>query len=290
MDVNYLVEINGLDDWEMGNPLSATAYKVMRKLLMLANRKRFPEQIAVTNTSLCFLVGCSENSLLDARQQLIQRGLIDYKGKKKQTPVYTIHYFSLNPDYNRKNCGYIGDMSGDMSGYSQGFDGGIGRGRYINNIHENGPDQAMDEDCATANIGGAENDRSVHTPLPFPSPIHPSVDVVSPARVFPPRSRRLDGEEWTDYKVAKAFLSQIPVAAMYGREYALIQQLAESDYYPIALVCYAMDKTVRRNGMYPTPLDNPAAYTIKLLDDWKRNGFRTREDVQEAKDDWMHYG
>ena len=136
MDVNYLVEINGLDDWEMGNPLSATAYKVMRKLLMLANRKRFPEQIAVTNTSLCFLVGCSENSLLDARQQLIQRGLIDYKGKKKQTPVYTIHYFSLNPDYNRKNFGYIGDMSGDMSGYSQGFDGGIGRGSNINNIDQ----------------------------------------------------------------------------------------------------------------------------------------------------------
>lgn len=149
MDVNYLVEINGLDDWEMGNPLSATAYKVMRKLLMLANRQRFPERIAVTNTSLCFLVGCSENSLLAARQQLIQRGLIDYKGKKKQTPVYTIHYFSVNPDYNRKICGMSRDISGDITGYSQGLDRGMVGGRYINNTEntiQGNPNGSLEDD------------------------------------------------------------------------------------------------------------------------------------------------
>lgn len=290
MDVNYLIEINGLDDWEMGNPLSATAYKVMRKLLMLANRQRFPERIAVTNTMLCSLVGCSENSLLAARQQLIQRGLIDYKGKKKQTPVYTIHYFSLNPDYNRKNSGISeGIFGGYDGGIVGGYDGGISRGRYINNTYGE-TDHPMEEDSCTGNDGTPAEDRMVHPSLPFPSPDYPSVGAQTRARIFPPRNRQLDGDEWADYKAIRAFLSQTQIAAMYGKEYPLMQQLAESDYYPIALVCYAMDKTYRRNGLYPTPLDNPAAYTIKLLDDWKRNGYRTPEDVQEAKDDWMHFG
>lgn len=88
MSVNYLIEINALDDWELTHPLSATAYKVMRKLLYLANKERFPEKITVANTVLMSLVGCSEDSLIKARNQLIQAGLLTYKGQKKATPLY----------------------------------------------------------------------------------------------------------------------------------------------------------------------------------------------------------
>lgn len=133
MSVNYLLEINALDDWELTHPLSATAYKVMRKLLYLANKERFPERMNVPNRVLLSIVGCSEDSLIKARNQLIQHGLIEYKGQKKVTPLYIIRYFSNNPIYNPKIQSIEqGNKHGIMQGIEQGFDRGIKQGTIIN--------------------------------------------------------------------------------------------------------------------------------------------------------------
>lgn len=133
MSVNYLIEINALDDWELTHPLSANAYKVMRKLLYLANKERFPEKMSVANTVLMSLVGCSEDSLIKARNQLIQAGLIAYKGQKKVTPIYTICYFSHNPIYNPKTQSYEqGYKQGIKQGYEQGNAPGNEHGTNIN--------------------------------------------------------------------------------------------------------------------------------------------------------------
>ena len=135
MGVNYLIEINALDDWELTHPLSATAYKVLRKLLYLANKERFPERISVPNGVLMSLTGCSEDSLIKARNQLIQYGLISYKGQKKITPVYMIAYFSNNPTYNSKLQGYEqGIKPGYEQGIKPGYEQGIKPGTYINQI------------------------------------------------------------------------------------------------------------------------------------------------------------
>ena len=135
MSVNYLIEINALDDWELTHPLSATAYKVLRKLLYLANKERFPERITVPNGVLMSLTGCSEDSLIKARNQLIQYGLISYKGQKKVTPVYMIAYFSHNPTYNSKLQGYEqGIKQGYEQGIKQGYEQGNQHGTYINKI------------------------------------------------------------------------------------------------------------------------------------------------------------
>lgn len=301
MDVNYLIEINGLNDWEFGNPLSATAYKVMCKLLFLANRQRFPEQIKVSNTSLCALVGCSENSLLAARQQLIQRGLIEYKGKKQHTPIYTIHYFSHNPAYNRNICGISRGIDGGIDrGTDGGTDGGTGRGRSINNtgfwdipVLEDGD---MDNDTPVDNTA-AEIQHDDNAPLHHPSPTQPFVDIPSGARakaagsrIFPVRRGTLTTEEAYAMIAVKTALDQPAVKAMYSDGARLMHEISESDYYPLDLVAYAISKTFDRNRLYPNPLGNAAAYTVKLLDDWKKQGFQTRQDVQEAKDDYYHYG
>lgn len=142
MSVNYLIEINALDDWELTHPLSANAYKVMRKLLYLANKERFPERISVANTVLMSLVGCSEDSLIKARNQLIQAGLISYKGQKKVTPLYTICYFSENPIYNPKIQSYEqGIKQGIKHGYVQGYEQGNEQGTYINKNKGNGEEE-----------------------------------------------------------------------------------------------------------------------------------------------------
>ena len=132
MGVNYAIEAISLDDWELTHSLSATAYKVMRKLLYLASKERFPERISVSNTVLMSLVGCSEDSLIKARNQLIQAGLITYKGQKKVTPLYMIHYFCENPVYNHEIQGYErGIEQGYELGIEQGYERGIEQGTYI---------------------------------------------------------------------------------------------------------------------------------------------------------------
>ena len=299
MDVNYLIEINGLNDWEFGNPLSATAYKVMCKLLFLANRQRFPEQIKVSNTSLCALVGCSENSLLAARQQLIQRGLIDYKGKKQHTPIYTIHYFSHNPAYNRNICGISGGINGgNAGGINGGNAGGTGRGRSINNTPSSYTEDSEEDNATTISHGAyapPEDHQDVNSSLRNPSPTQPNVDVLSGAhakplrgRAFPMRKNALSLDESYAFIAAKQALEMPMIQNLYGDNIKLMHEIAESDYFPLELVVYAMQKTQDRNRLWH--LDNPAAYTVKLLDDWKEQGFKTREEVQEAKDDYYHYG
>lgn len=142
MSVNYIIEINALDDWELTHSLSATAYKVMRKLQYLANKERFPERISVANTVLMSLVGCSEDSLIKARNQLIQSGLIEYKGQKKITPVYTICYFSHNQIYNSKIQSYEqGIEQGIKQSYEQGIEQGIKQGTYNKQNKENGEEE-----------------------------------------------------------------------------------------------------------------------------------------------------
>ena len=147
MSVNYLIEINALDDWELTHPLSATAYKVLRKLLYLANKERFPERISVSNGVLMSLAGCSEDSLIKARNQLIQYGLISYKGQKKVTPVYMIAYFSNNPAYNSIISGYEqGIKPGYEQGIKPGYEQGIKPGTYINKIYgEEGEEEGARE-------------------------------------------------------------------------------------------------------------------------------------------------
>lgn len=133
MSINYILEINALDEWELTHPLHATTYKVMRKLQYLACKECFPEKISVPNTVLMTLVGCKEDALINARNNLIQAGLITYDGKKKKTPVYRIQYFSNNPVYNSVFPSY---EQGIRPGYEQGIRPGYEQGEPQGSFYE----------------------------------------------------------------------------------------------------------------------------------------------------------
>ena len=57
MKVNYMVELNRLNRWEMTNPLNPTEYKLLLKLLDMANMEEFPDEIRVSSSLLLALVG-----------------------------------------------------------------------------------------------------------------------------------------------------------------------------------------------------------------------------------------
>ena len=77
---------------------------------------------------------------------------------------------------------------------------------------------------------------------------------------------------------------------LFGSNAALILQILQSDRFPLELVHEAMERTVKRDAKYQTPLMNPVAYTLKLLEDWEERGFKTVRDINEAKDNyWDDY-
>lgn len=275
MSVNYMIEINGLDDWELTHPLSATAYKVLRKLLYLANKERFPERIPVPNRLLMSMVGCSEDSLIKARNQLIQYGLITYKGQKKLTPLYGINYFSNNPVYNPKIQSYEqGIEQGYEQGIEQGYEQGIKQGTYINKTK--GEERKREETQEEEEDGSTDNMQD---------------GPAGAARLYTPRARRLTGAERSYRETLEQWMQgNLELKRTYGRSLAVIEAMLESDRYPLDLVGRAMEMTLQRNRRYAAPLGSPIAYTQTLLEDWEAQGYRTIEDLQEGKEDWALYG
>lgn len=304
MSVNYLIEINGLDDWELTHPIPATAYKLMRKLQYLANKERFPERITVSNGLLMSMIGCSEDSLIKARNWLIQAGLIAYKGQKKLTPVYTLRYFSQNPVYNSKLQSYEqGIKQGNEQGNGQGIERGNGQGTYINKTMDNetyGNLRRSDEDTATTTYASQEDEPMGSSLLHYQSYTNKgllvqervrelNVDDRRIAEVFPPRARPMTRQESRELMSIRAYLEASPEAGelFFDRRKVLDTVLASSRF-PMELVAEAISMTVSRNGKYA--LDNPMAYMLKLLFDWEERGIATVAALRDSKDDWWDRG
>lgn len=295
MSVNYLIEIIRMDEWEFSHPISATAYKLMHKLLSLANMERFPEWIKIPNSRLTAMVGCTESTLTAARLTLIQEGLIDYKKKGKgkgATCWYKIHYFSLRPGYYSKN---YGNNAGENNGENHSENAGE---NHSENAGQNKTKGTMgkpveDEDDLNANDNIPAEDRLMgNAPLHNPAPTLPSVGVNGRAgarevqRLYPPRTRKLDMIEMAVYDNLVASLTWPDRFKLFGRNAGLILQILQSDRFPLELVAEAMERTVQRDSKFSTPLMNPVAYTLKLLEDWEERGFRTVQDIKEAKDNY----
>lgn len=307
MSVNYLIEINALDDWELTHPLSATAYKVMRKLLYLANKERFPERMTVPNGVLMSLVGCSEDSLIKARNQLIQAGLIAYKGQKKLTPLYMLRYFSANPVYNPKLQGYEqGYKQGIKRGYEQGIGPGNEQGTYINKTTPRETDKKpwrSDEDTTTStNLLAEAQTYGAYTPsLPngFNQGLLKPISGAGERRkvnldgkrldeVLPRRTRELSANERRELFCIQLCADQAGVRDLLGERREVFDRICNSDRFPLEMIGEALMMTDKRNGRYP--LDNPIAYLMQLLFDWEERGIKTVDELRDSKDDWWERG
>lgn len=304
MSVNYLIEINGLDDWELTHPIPATAYKFMRKLQYLANKERFPERITVSNGLLMSMIGCSEDSLIKARNWLIQAGLIAYKGQKKLTPIYTIRYFSQNPVYNSKLQSYEqGIKRGNEQGNGRGIERGNEQGTYINKTKGNESRENLrrsDEDTATTINASPEDEPMGSSLLRYRSYTNKPLLVQERTRalntderqiseVFPPRTQPLTMREGRELMSIQAFLDiNADAGELFAERRKVLDTILASSRFPMELVSEAISMTVTRNSRYP--LDNPVAYMLKLLFDWEERDIGTVAELRDSKDDWWDRG
>lgn len=265
-------------------------YALMHIMNLNAKGNVWPDDfIRISNDRLLLYCPLGFDAMAKARNGLKQRGLMDFTpGKKnKLSPAYRMNYFF--PESAESNTGKTDNI--------QGNNGGNMRGNMEGNMGGNNRD----------NVGGNMGDFYInYTSKPIlsvnrnPEEEDMNDDNTAEARacegadrltgIYPPRNRRLTQDETQVYYWIMDTLSDVEsVCEMYGFDgRKIIRRIADSDVYPLDLVAYAIGKTYERNKNYK--LDNAAAYTVKLLNDWREQGFTCREDVQEAKGDVYHYG
>lgn len=88
--MNYIDLINSFWDLAMTNPLSTGQVSLYFALLHICNRSYWTEWFSVPNQVLSVLTGLSRSGILKARNELKQRGLIDFKERGTKATSYKL--------------------------------------------------------------------------------------------------------------------------------------------------------------------------------------------------------
>ena len=88
--MNYIALINSFWDSATTNPLSTGQVSLYFALLHVYNRSNWTEWFQAPNQVLSVLTGMSRSGILKARNELKQRGLIDFRERGTKATIYCI--------------------------------------------------------------------------------------------------------------------------------------------------------------------------------------------------------
>lgn len=88
--MNYISELNSFWDSVMIKPLSTGQVSLYLALLNVCNRSNWTEWFSIPNQSLSVLTGLSKSGILKARNELRQKGYIDFKERGTKATMYKI--------------------------------------------------------------------------------------------------------------------------------------------------------------------------------------------------------
>ena len=95
--MNYIAQINAFWDSATTNPLSTGQVSLYFALLHVCNRSNWTEWFAAPNQVLSVLTGLSRSGILKARNELKQRGLIDFQEKATKATKYKVTMANSKP-------------------------------------------------------------------------------------------------------------------------------------------------------------------------------------------------
>lgn len=89
--MNYIKELNAFYDWLEINLLSTSAIALWHALMHINNKAGWAEEFTVAASVLCIKTGLSDRTIRNARNELKQKGRIDWKTRKgNQSAAYKI--------------------------------------------------------------------------------------------------------------------------------------------------------------------------------------------------------
>jgi len=266
MFVNYVREINAFNRFANDNYLGSSERLLWFGLmdyvnLTFASGSEWPgEFVSIPNKKLLSHVPFAEDAMIDARNRLKQRGLLDYiPGKKnKEAPKYKICYFAAS----QFSTGYqqdIGTSYPDLPGNVPGNVPGNMPGNVPGNVPGNMP----------GNVPGRVSDINLNVNYnrnPNPYVNVPDDDAEGEERA------RADARG----AVESAFRLHIGRSAT----------MAEINRLSVVCVTLGMSTEVLQEAVQEAAVHgakNPAQYAIHLLNDWSAEYIRTKADLDDYR-------
>lgn len=97
--MNYIAQLNGFFDLKQLNPLSSNAQTLYINLFYIDNRCGWKPRFTVSNVTLQSMTGLSRQQLDRARNELVQKGYVEYKkGSGNQCGTYLLVCFDTQND------------------------------------------------------------------------------------------------------------------------------------------------------------------------------------------------
>jgi DnaD/phage-associated family protein len=120
--MNYIKELNAFYDWLELNELSPSAINLWYALMHINNKAGWAETFTVAESVLCVKTGLTDRTLRKVRNELKQKGRIDFVSRKGgKAPIYKIIPFESSEHSAEINsAGSAGDSSGGRSAGSAG--------------------------------------------------------------------------------------------------------------------------------------------------------------------------
>ncbi|MED4936277.1 DnaD domain protein [Heyndrickxia coagulans] len=127
--MNYIKELNAFYDWLEINELSPSAINLWYALMHINNKAGWAETFTVAESVLCVKTGLTDRTLRKVRNELKQKGRIDFLSRKGgKAPIYkVISFFASENNSVQKESAEINsaDGAGDSAeGRSKGSTGG----------------------------------------------------------------------------------------------------------------------------------------------------------------------
>ncbi len=95
--MNYIKEINAFYDWLETNSMSTSAIALWHALMHMCNKTGWAREFAVATSVLSVKTGLSPRTISNARNELKQKGRIDWRSRKgNQSAMYKLMPLSAN--------------------------------------------------------------------------------------------------------------------------------------------------------------------------------------------------
>lgn len=98
--MEYITEIKAFYNLTVDNPLSTGQIALWHALMYINNKCHWTKDFTVSNTTLQLYTGLSKRGVIDAKNVLKQRGLIDFtngnRGKSSTYEIKTLSHFAPN--------------------------------------------------------------------------------------------------------------------------------------------------------------------------------------------------
>lgn len=122
--MNYIALINSFWDSATTNPLSTGQVSLYFALLHVCNRSNWTEWFQAPNQVLSVLTGLSRSGILKARNELKQRGLIDFRERGTKATFYRIGTIA--------NSTQVGVQDSTQNGVQNGTQNGVQNSNTLN--------------------------------------------------------------------------------------------------------------------------------------------------------------